>query len=720
MGLYLQLFSIHGLIRSDNLELGRDADTGGQTKYMIELCRALGEHPDVGQVDLFTRLIDDKNVSEDYAQPLEAINDKARIVRIKAGAKRYIRKELLWPCLDEFVDNVLRFTRKEDRIPDIVHGHYADAGYVATELASHFGVPLVFTGHSLGRNKLRVLTNAGLSEEEIEKQYHISHRINIEEEVLRKADIVIASTQHEVERGYELYEAHQGATYKVIPPGIQVDHFYPYYYDMDESYDPGEAVIRARVRMREEIKRFLREPQKPLILAVSRPDRRKNIDGLVTAYGEDKELQAIANLAIFAGVRKDISKMDDNERDVLTQMLLLMDKYDLYGKLALPKKHDPTTDIPVLYRLAAVSGGVFINPALVENFGITLIEASSSGLPVVSTDHGGPQDIIKNCHSGILIDASDTAEIQNALKRILVNRDEWEAFSNSGIEGVRKHYSWKAHTEKYLETIKPLVSKQGLTDEPWRTGVGKRLAKVKRMLISDIDYTLIHDGGKGDKAALAELKSLLEHPDIRFGVATGRSVDLVKAVLENYDFPQPDIIISSVGSEIYYGRDFLVDNGYQQHIAYQWKPERIREVLSEFDFLTLQEPENQRRFKVSYYMQRDEKHLQRIIQTLSKAKLRFNLIFSHGQFLDILPHRASKGKAIRYLSHKWSISPDNIAVAGDSGNDEEMLRGSFKGIIVGNHAAELSKLKGKHRIYFAKGHYARGVIEGLKHYNFVE
>jgi len=43
--LYLQLFSIHGLIRGKNLELGRDADTGGQTKYVVELAKALGEQP---------------------------------------------------------------------------------------------------------------------------------------------------------------------------------------------------------------------------------------------------------------------------------------------------------------------------------------------------------------------------------------------------------------------------------------------------------------------------------------------------------------------------------------------------------------------------------------------------------------------------------------------------------------------------------------------------
>ena len=80
-GLYIQMFSIHGLLRAENMELGRDADTGGQIKYVIELCNALSRHPKVGKVDLFTRLVSDKSVSEDYARPVEPVNDAFRIVR---------------------------------------------------------------------------------------------------------------------------------------------------------------------------------------------------------------------------------------------------------------------------------------------------------------------------------------------------------------------------------------------------------------------------------------------------------------------------------------------------------------------------------------------------------------------------------------------------------------------------------------------------------------
>jgi len=728
-GLYLQMFSLHGLIRGHDLELGRDADTGGQTKYVVELARALAERPEVAQVDLFTRRIDDERVDESYERAIEPLGGGARIVRLRCGGGRYRRKELLWPYLDAFVEEVLRFNREQDRWPDLVHGHYADAGYVARELASALAVPLVFTGHSLGRNKLRVLTGAGLDEAAIDERYKIHHRIGVEETLLRDADLVIASTRHEVERGYELYEAAPSATFEVIAPGVDVQRFYPYYHDLDEGLDPGEEVRRARVRMREEIGRFLNRPEKPLILAISRPDKRKNIEGLVTAYGEDKELQSIANLAVFAGVRKDIRDMSDNEREVLTELLLLMDRYDLYGKLALPKKHDPDTDIPVLYRLAAASGGVFINPALVENFGITLIEASSVGLPVVSTDHGGPQDIIGSCQSGVLIDARDNDQIRRELKRILVDRDAWERYSRGGVDGVRRHYAWSAHAERYLEVIGPLLERDAtsLQRAPWRSGVARSLRPGTRLLVSDIDHTLLVDDGdaaSGDPAALARLAEALASSGVAFAVASGRSLELIEAALAAHALPQPVAVISSVGSEIHYPageaseRRWLADAGYARHLQPHWDRAAVLSALDGVPGLRPQADEAQRRFKLSYLAD-DDGAVEAARAALAAAELRVTVIHSHGSFLDVLPARASKGKAVRYLSQKWGVAAERIAVAGDSGNDEEMLRAPFKAIVVGNHAPELAHLAGKRGVYVASGAYAAGVLEGLRHWDFV-
>jgi sucrose-phosphate synthase len=347
----------------------------------------------------------------------------------------------VWPCLEEFIDKTIKFLKKQQRIPDIFHGHYADAGYVAMELAMAFDVPFIFTGHSLGRNKRDKLLGEGLSLERINKHYHMDTRVHVEEDIIEKAGLIITSTQQEIDKQYGLYENFEEARYKVIPPGIDLDQFYPYYnYQLDSAHI-HEEVKQARIALLNELHRFWTNPEKPFILALCRPDQRKNITGLIEAYGTSQELQAIANLAVFAGIRQNISEMEENEREVLTDMLLQMDRCDLYGKLAIPKKHDFATEVPELYRLCAESRGVFVNPALVEPFGLTLIEASACGLPIVATNDGGPVDIVRNCNNGILVDARRYSEIRDAIKSILVDDQQWDLYSNNGITGVRTHYS---------------------------------------------------------------------------------------------------------------------------------------------------------------------------------------------------------------------------------------------------------------------------------------
>jgi len=722
-GLYIQLFSIHGLIRGESPELGRDADTGGQVKYVLELAKCLGEHPAVAQVDLITRLIQDKTVSDIYSQQIEPLSEKARIVRIQCGGRRYIRKELLWPHLDEFVDKTLKFIKVDvGRIPDLFHGHYADGGYVARELASIFGAPFLFTGHSMGRHKKNKLLDQGLADEEINRRYFIDRRIGVEEEVLKDADRIITSTADEIDKQYALYDNCSGASFRIIPPGIDVDTFHPYYYGQLNAESESEACRQARLLLLNELNRFWVSPDKPFILALCRPDHRKNIKGLITAYAEDKELQAIANLAIFAGIRKDIGQMEENERNVLTEMLLLMDRYDLYGKLAIPKKHDFTTEVPELYRLCASSHGVFVNPALVEPFGLTLIEAASCGLPIVATNDGGPNDIVGNCQNGILIDPSDTGEIAEACRKILIDREVWDTYSRCGINGVRTHYVWKVHCDHTVDLIEevraemPDLGDQGLFS-PLGIGFGRLLTKVKHLVITDIDNTLV-----GDDDSLGEFLEILSknRDKIGWGVATGRCLKRVMEALAENRVPPPDILISSVGTEIYYGSELLPDNGWSRHISYKWKPEQIMEALDKLDFLYDQKEEEQRDFKVSYIMEDDPELLARVHQVLQDRKLSYHLQFSNSQFLDILPFRASKGKAVRYLSYKWEFPLKSIMVCGDSGNDEEMLRGVTCGVVVGNYSKELEQLRGLRRMYFSKKEYAAGIIDGIKHYRFLE
>lgn len=209
-----------------------------------------------------------------------------------------------------------------------------------------------------------------------------------------------------------------------------------------------------------------------MILALSRPDERKNIIGLLEAYGESPRLQQLANLVIVAGNREDIREMSDGPQGVLTELLLVTDYYDLYGLVALPKHHS-SDEVADIYRLAAATGGIFINPALTEPFGLTLLEAAASGLPLVATENGGPVDIIGNCHNGLLVDPLDKPAIAKALLTILENPKIWQKFSENGLKNVARLYSWETHAQAYLQKIQtfsqyrenlpkmPPVTKQG-------------------------------------------------------------------------------------------------------------------------------------------------------------------------------------------------------------------------------------------------------------------
>ena len=701
--LYIVLISVHGLIRGHDLELGRDADTGGQTKYVVELARALSEHADVEKVILLTRRVFDSQIDPDYAETVEPLSEKASIVRIECGEQKYLRKEMLWDSLENFSDNALAYLKSQSRIPDVIHSHYADAGYVGSRLAHQLGVTLVHTGHSLGRSKRKRLLASGIKRSEIESVYNISRRIEAEETTLGVAERVITSTQQEIEQQYGLYDFYQPACMRIIPPGTDLDKFFP-----PQGCEKNSAIAK-------ELERYLKRPNKPFILALSRPDPRKNIASLIEAYGDSPELQQVANLVIVAGNRDDINDMEEVTGTVLKELLLVIDKYDLYGKVAYPKHHKPE-EVAILYRLAAASRGVFVNPALTEPFGLTLIEAAACGLPIVATEDGGPIDIIKNCQNGHLIDPLDNKAMADTLLKTLTDKAAWRRLAKNGIQGVRRHYSWQAHVEKYLSVIHPLIEK---TEQLPPAKLTRRKGLFRnRAIFTSLDLNLL-----GDQAALSTFMQTMQHhhKTTIFGIATGRRLDDTLSKLKQYNIPRPDVLITEQGTEIHYAPDLTRSAIWERHINHLWNPLAVRDTLAEIPGLVMQSKANQSTFKISYYVDHAVASIQEIRQALQRNGQAVNTIFSFGQFLDVIPVRASKGLALRWCAEQLGFSLENTLVSGVTGADTDMLRGNTLGTVVDNrHLDELSDLANIEKIYFSKKPHAAGILEAIDHYRFFD
>ncbi|GMH20280.1 hypothetical protein Nepgr_022121 [Nepenthes gracilis] len=503
--LYIVLISLHGLVRGENMELGRDSDTGGQVKYVVELARALVRMPGVYRVDLFTRQISSPDVDWTYGEPTEMLSagmedsesedvgesSGAYIIRIPFGPRdKYLRKELLWPYVQEFVDGALAHILNMSKAlgeqigggqpiwPYVIHGHYADAGDSAALLSGALNVPMVLTGHSLGRNKLEQLLKQGRqSKEDINSTYKIVRRIEAEELSLDAAELVITSTKQEIEEQWGLYDgfdvklekvlrarARRGVSCHgrfmprmvVIPPGMDFSNVVVQE-DMHEADDITTLVNtdgtspKALPPIWSEIMRFFVNPHKPMILALSRPDPKKNITTLVKAFGECRSLRELANLTLIMGNRDDIDEMSSGNASVLITVLKLIDKYDLYGQVAYPKHHKQS-DVPEIYRLAAKTKGVFINPALVEPFGLTLIEAAAHGLPMVATKNGGPVDIQRALNNGLLLDPHDQHAISDALLKLVSEKNLWNECRRNGWKNIHL-YSWPEHCRTYLTRV---------------------------------------------------------------------------------------------------------------------------------------------------------------------------------------------------------------------------------------------------------------------------
>ncbi|GBO55008.1 sucrose phosphate synthase [Pseudanabaena sp. lw0831] len=700
--MYILLISVHGLIRGQNLELGRDADTGGQTKYVVELAKALGKQSNVERVDLVTRLIIDDAVDADYSAVTEDLAENVQIVRIEAGPEAYIPKEELWSHLDSLTDRLFTWLLEQRRLPDIIHSHYADAGYVGVRLSHLTGLPLIHTGHSLGRDKLRRLLASGMTLEQVEERYHMLQRVSAEEDTLSNADLVITSTRNEIEDQYELYDYYTPEKMAIIPPGTDLEQFYP-------STDRNEEIAFKDVLIK-----FLNNPDKPIILALCRPDERKNIVTLLEAYGRSPRLQEVANLVVVAGNRDDIRELNEGAQNVLIELLLVMDCYDLYGLVALPKHHS-SSEVADIYRLAANSKGIFVNPALTEPFGLTLLEAAASGLPLVATENGGPVDIIGNCHNGLLVDPLNGEAIAEALLKILEDATLWQQFSENGLKSVAKFYSWDAHAHAYIQKIQPLILKQEPLPKP--ALLTKSSQYRKRAIFTAIDNTLL-----GDAEALSQFIQLVrqQHRKFLFGIATGRRLDSVLKILKTYGIPTPDVLITSLGTEIYYPPRFTADVAWHYHIDRLWTPQVLRRIIDPLPGITLQQKDQQSRFKVSYYYDANiAPPMEEILTLLRQQELSVNTTLSFGQYLDFVPARASKGLALRYVARQWNIPLEQVLVNGGSGGDADMLRGNTLGVVVDNpHREELLALNDTDRVYFADSAHAGGILEAIAHYDF--
>ncbi|SCZ49633.1 sucrose synthase [Thiohalomonas denitrificans] len=485
----LAIVSPHGFFGQSNV-LGLP-DTGGQVVYILDQVRALEREifrrvRDQGleiepQILVVTRLIPEAG-STSCDEHLERIagTRNARILRIPFRADsgevipQWLSRFEIWPYLERFALDAEREVLAELKArPDLIIGNYSDGSLVATLLSERLHVTQCNVAHALEKTKYLY---ADLYWRENEPEYHFSCQFTADLIAMNAADFIITSTYQEIAGTAESvgqYESYGAFTmpglyrvvngidvfdpkFNIVSPGADSDIYFPY-----------TETKRRLPGLHEEIKQLVfgdedrpdargrfREIDKPVILTMARLDPIKNISGLVEWYGRSPELREQANLLVIAGHVNIEQSGDREERDQIQRMHRLIDEHGLDGQLRWLGLHLDKHLAGELYRYIAERRGVFVQPALFEAFGLTVVEAMSSGLPTFATRYGGPLEIIQHGQSGFHIDPNhgDRAaeEIADFFYRCKTDPGYWEQISANGLQRIHEHYTWERYASRLL------------------------------------------------------------------------------------------------------------------------------------------------------------------------------------------------------------------------------------------------------------------------------
>ncbi len=484
----IAILSPHGYFGQSGV-LGKP-DTGGQVVYildqvralekeMIRSTRALGLDLDPGIV-VVTRLLRDAEGTT-CDQPLEPIHGTkaARILRVPfrdADGREipgWISRFDIWPYLERFSRDVKQALLADlgDQ-PDLIIGNYSDGNFVSALLAEDMGVTQCTIAHALEKSKY---AESDLHWRDRYAPQNFGCQFTADLIAMNTADFIITSTYQEIAgtpevvgqyEGYHsftmpgLYRVIEGIDpfdpkFNIVSPGADPDVFFP--------FTDGERRIP---EVRDEVMELIRgadgeggrghfdDPDRPLLFSMSRLDTIKNMGGLVDLYGGSDDLRGEANLLIAGGFMDPADSQDEDEKQQIALVHDLFDRHDLDGHVRwLPMRTDKT-QVGEIYRCVADLKGGFVQPALYEAFGLTVVESMSSGLPTFATRHGGPLEIIEDGVSGFHIDPERPGEaaalLAGMMKRFREDPDTWSDISRNSLMRIESRYNWPLYANRLL------------------------------------------------------------------------------------------------------------------------------------------------------------------------------------------------------------------------------------------------------------------------------
>ncbi len=355
-------------------------DAGGQNVHVAALATALGARGH--KVTVYTR------ADAPALPPVVGFAPDVVVEHVTAGPATAIAKDRLPQYMPEFGTVLSR--RWAEQPPDVVHAHFWMSGLAALQAADGTAAPVLQTFHALGAVKRRWQGDADSSPDD---------RIEMEAQILRTADRIIATCRDEVD---ELTALGGGAPIDVVPCGVDVT-----------AFAPRPTPRRSR----------------PRILVLGRLVPRKGVEDAIRAM---PGIPA-AELLVVGGPDSPALSLDPEARRLagLAADLGVANRVMFAGRVA----HD---DLPALINTC----DVVVAAPWYEPFGIVPLEAMACGVPVVGTAVGGLLDTIDHGVTGLLVPPGRPTDIAAAVSTLLADPGRRTAMGRAGRLRAKQCYSW--------------------------------------------------------------------------------------------------------------------------------------------------------------------------------------------------------------------------------------------------------------------------------------
>lgn len=392
-------------------------DAGGMNVYVRDLSRYLGREGI--HLDVFTRSQD-----EHVPHVLHDLGYGNRVAHIPAGPEIPLPREALAAHVPMYAQHILDFSAKKELKYDLIHSHYWMSGVAAEGLKKAWDVPVIQMFHTLGKIKRQVAQTA----EEEEGEY----RIQGELKAIALADRIVAATTTEEGQLISLYGV-DPQKIRVIPPGVDLSHFYP--------IPPDEA------------KEFVGVPvKKRMLLFVGRIEPLKGIETLLRALAIMQNKQTgLSDQLCLAIIGGEVGGETTDESDEMTYLQSLCRAFGLDQLVTFLGKKDQDS-LPYYYSAAEM----VIMPSHYESFGMVALESMACGTPVVASQVGGLTHLVEDGVTGYHVPVENPQVLSERITGLLEDKALRYRMGHDAFAFAKK-YGWENISDRIIHLYQSTI-----------------------------------------------------------------------------------------------------------------------------------------------------------------------------------------------------------------------------------------------------------------------